>query len=64
MDNSITACIQSALDEINETEVQLITLNKLNTERTHNYMVMLENIMDEHFNLCHMMFADNKQQTP
>lgn len=61
MENTQTK-IQYALDEINETQIQLTNLNKLNAERIQNYANMLENIMDEHFNLCHMMFADKSAQ--
>jgi hypothetical protein len=52
-----TAKIQQTITEIDETQIQLTTLNNLNRERIGNYIAMMENIMDEHFTLCHAMFA-------
>ena len=59
MDKTINKFIdklQTSIDDISETESQLIMINKSNTEQLEMYVIMLENIIDEYYNLCHVMF--------
>ena len=59
MDKTINKFIdklQTSIDDISETESQLIMINKSNTEQLEMYVIMLDNIIDEYYNLCHVMF--------
>ena len=50
--------LQISLDEVNKTENELIMANKANTEQTEMYVIMLDNVIDEYYKLCHVMFAN------